>query len=297
MRLLITGGSGLLGSKIASIASQKGFKVYSGYNKHKSINGIPIKINICNKKAVLKAFKRIEPMAVIHAAALTDVDECEKKMDLAKKINIEGTYNIVYSSINNNNFFVYISTDYVFSGEEGVYKEEHEPKPINYYGLTKLEGEKIVFTSDVKSCIVRPSVIYGSSKSERKLNFALWVINSLKEGKPIKVVIDQWGSPTLNTNLAEMILEIVERQLKGFYHLAGVDILSRYEFAILIAETFQLDKSLIYPVKSHDMNWFAKRPRNTSLNVGKALKILRNKPINIKDALNKLKEEIGSKKA
>lgn len=296
MRLLITGGSGLLGSKIASIAIQKGYETYSGYNKHEAINGTPIKLDICNKKAVSKAFKRIKPEAVVHAAALTNVDKCEEKIELARKVNIDGTKNVVDSSKFHSAFIVYVSTDYVFSGEKGMYKETDEPKPINYYGLTKLEGENIVTASAIEWCIARPSVIYGSTPAAGKVNFALWMLKKLKERETIKIITDQWVSPTLNTNLAEMILEIIERKLTGIYHLAGATPINRYEFATLIAETFQLNKSQISPAKSHEMKWLAKRPKNTSLNVTKASKTLKNKPLKIQDALNKLREEIQSSK-
>jgi len=292
MRLLITGGSGLLGSKISGIAVQKGYETYSGYNEHETINGTPIKLDICNKESVNEAFKRIKPEAVVHAAALTNVDKCEEYMDLARKVNIEGTKNILESSERNNAFTVYISTDYVFSGEKGLYKEIDKPKPINYYGLTKLEGEKIVTKSATEWCIVRPSVIYGSRPAAGKENFALWVLNKLKKREPMKIITDQWVSPTLNINLADMILEIIERKLTGFYHLAGATPINRYNFALLIAEKFRIDNSPISPSKSNEMEWIAKRPKNTSLNVEKALKKLKNKPLKIEDALDNLRNEI-----
>ena len=292
MRLLITGGSGLLGSKIAHIAVQKGYKTYSGYNKHEAINGTPTKLDICNKNAVSKAFQRIKPEAVVHAAALTNVDKCDEDMDLAWYVNVEGTKNILESSELHNAFLVYVSTDYIFSGEEGMYKEADKPKPINHYGQTKLEGEELVKASKIKWCVARPSVIYGSTPAAGKVNFALWVLNKLKNKESTRIITDQWVSPTLNTNLAEMILEIMERNLTGIYHLAGATPLNRYEFATRIAETFQLDKSFVSPVKSSDMKWLAKRPRDTSLNVEKASNTLKNKPLKIQDALTKLKEEI-----
>ncbi|MFX0132118.1 MAG: dTDP-4-dehydrorhamnose reductase [Candidatus Hodarchaeota archaeon] len=292
MKALITGGSGLLGSKIAATATRNGYKVYSGYKKHKAIYGAPIKLDICDKQEVIEAFAKIKPQAVIHAAALTNVDRCEEDQKLAWKVNVEGTRNILESSVLHNAFFIYVSTDYVFSGEEGMYKETDRPDPINNYGLTKLEAERMVRDSSLEWCIARPSVIYGSTLATGKVNFALWILNNLKQGKPVKIITDQWVSPTLNTNLAEMILEVMERRLLGLYHLAGATPLNRYEYASLIAETFLCDKTLITPVKSGEMKWLAKRPRNTSLNVEKATKTLRHKPLEIQQALNKLKKEI-----
>ena len=295
MRFLVTGGSGLLGSKITYILEKRGHKVFSGHNKHKAKYGTPIKFDITDREEVKKAFELSKPEAVIHAAALTDVDKCEKDREYAWEVNVEGTENIVELSQANNAFLVYVSSDYVFSGEKGLYTETDTPNPINHYGLTKLEGEKIVSQSPLQSCIVRPSVIFGSTPSVGKVNFALWVIRKLRRGKRLRIFKEQYVSPTLNTNLAEMILEIVERKLTGIYHLAGATPINRYEFAKLIAETFELDGNLIYVNKHEKRRWFAKRPKNTSLNVKKALRTLKNKPLEIHDALKILKEEIKLK--
>jgi dTDP-4-dehydrorhamnose reductase len=285
-------GSGLLGSKIASISVRKGYETYSGYNDHEATNGTPVKLDICKKREVDKTFEKLKPDVVIHAAALTNVDKCEENNELARKVNIEGTNNITKAAERIKAFLVYVSTDYVFSGGEGLYKETDEPNPVNNYGLTKLEGEKIVTSSNLMWCIARSSVIYGSTLATGKDNFVLWVLNKLRNEEPLRIVTDQCVSPTLNTSLAEMILEILERRLTGVYHLAGATPLNRYEFAKLIAKTFQLDESLIDPARSSEMKWLAKRPRDSSLNVEKASKTLDNKPLKIREALNVLKEEM-----
>ena len=291
MRLLVTGGSGLLGSKIAEIAVKKGYEVYSGYNRHEAPNGIPISLDISQKTEVEEQFRRIMPEVVIHTAAVTNVDECEKEKNLAWTTNVEGTGNVAEQSRRCDAFLIYVSTDYVFSGEEGLYKENDETDPINYYGFTKLKGEEVVKELLPKWCIARSSVIYGSTPAAGKINFALWLIDKLREGETVKIITDQWVSPTLNTNLAEMIIEIAERKLTDIYHLAGATPLNRYEFTQLIAETFQLDRSLIEPAQSNQMNWIAKRPKDTTLNVEKAYKTLNVKPLEIREALRRLKEE------
>ncbi len=292
MRLFVTGGSGFLGSKIAEISIKKGHSTHSGYHLHKAVHGIPIKFDICDKKTVIKFVESIKPDVIIHTAAFTDVDRCEEEMNLARRVNVKGTKNIVESCTLYDTFLVYISTDYVFSGEEGMYKETDKQKPVNYYGLTKFKGEKIVKKSSIDWCIVRPSVIFGSKPSRRKRNFALWVIDRLIENKMTKVIRDQWVSPVLTENLSEMILEVFERRLCGIYHLAGATPITRYNFAMLLADTFHLQKELIKPIKSKDMKWRAKRPRNTSLDVSKAMKKLEKKPLQIHEAVRKMKEEL-----
>lgn len=290
MKLLVTGGSGLLGSAIATQLPNV-YTVYSGFNQHIATAGIPIPLDVTNREAVKDSFRKIKPDAVIHSAAMTHVDRCEENQRQATLVNVEGTRNVADEAAKHGSYVVYISTDYVFSGEIGGYKETDKPNPINHYGVTKLEGEKII-SAYPEHCIARPSVIYGSRPAAGKDNFVLWVIKQLRDRKPIQILTDQHVSPTLNTNLAEMIYEVMERHLKGVYHLSGATAISRYDFALKIAKTFELDQSLIIPATSDKMSWAAKRPMNSSLNLEKASKTLRCKPIEIDEALNRLKAEI-----
>lgn len=292
LRLLITGASGLLGLEISKKALHKGYDVYSAYHKHEKTYGKPVKLDIRDYKSVEKTFKEIKPDFTIHAAALTDLDRCEQEKEHAWDVNAHGTMNIVEQSKNFRTFLVYVSTDYVFSGEKGLYVETDEPNPVNYYGRTKLMGEQEVKNSQSKWCIARPSVIYGAFPVAGKHNFALWLIRELQKGKDIDIVADQWVSPTLNTNLAEMILEIVEKHLTGIYHLAGASRISRLQFAQMLADTFNLDRNAIKPSTLEKMNWLAKRPKDSSLNVSKATRILTNRPMKIEEALKKLKTEL-----
>ena len=292
MRLLITGASGLLGSKLCELATRKNHEVYSAYSQHKPLYGAPIQLDVSDKDAVEKIFKKVNPEAVVHAAALTNVDKCESEKELAWKINVEGTENIAESCEKHRAFLVYISTDYVFDGEKGMYKENDKPAPINYYGLTKLKGEESVENLADQHCIARSSVIFGSIPATGKINFALWLLDKLERKEGVKIVTDQWNSPTLNTNLADMILEVLERKLTGIFHLAGATRLSRYEFARLLAEIFSLDTNLISPASSKEIPWTAKRPRDSSLNVDRACQTLRNTPLKILEALEKMKKEM-----
>lgn len=292
MKLLITGASGLLGSKLSELARIRKCKVYAAYNQHKPVNGIPIKFDVSNRNAVEKAFGKIKPEAVVHAAALTNVDKCESEKELAWKINVEGTKTIAESCKKHHAFLVYISTDYVFDGEKGMYSEKDEPAPINYYGLTKLKGEESIKNLTNEYCIARSSVIYGSIPAIGKINFALWLLHKLKRRERVKIVTDQWNSPTSNTNLANMVLEVLEEKLTGTFHLAGATRLSRYEFSQLLAKNFSLDMNLITPVSSKDIPWIAKRPKDSSLDIDKAYQKFKNKPLKIHEALEKMEKEI-----
>lgn len=294
MKLLITGASGLYGSKLAQLALAKGIEVYSSDIQSLSVYGNFVKLDISGKIQVDEAFKTIKPDVVVHAATLTDVDKCETNKELAWKINVEGTRNIVEAAKNADSFLIYISTDYVFSGEKGNYKEADKPDPINYYGLTKLKAEEIVQTLP-EYFIGRPSVIYGSTPAAGKVNFALWLIETLRKGERVKIVTDQWNTPTLNTNLSEMTLEVIGRRLTGIYHTCGATRVSRLDFAEQIADAFDLDKSLIDSVLSSQFTWPAKRPMDSSLDTSKAQKILTHKPLIMVEALKQLKLELSHK--
>jgi dTDP-4-dehydrorhamnose reductase len=293
MKLLITGASGLYGSKIAELAQNKQFQVYSANNQHHVPNGTPIQLDITNKTQIETVFKDVNPEIVIHAAALTDVDKCEQNRELAWKINVEGTKNIAQAAKISKSFLLYISTDYVFDGEKGNYIETDLPSPISYYGYTKLKAEEHVKKIIPNSCIARTSVIYGASPAVGKINFALWLINKLKNNEQTKVFIDQWNSPTLNTSLAEMTLDAIEQRLTGTYHLSGATRISRYDFATQLAKTFNLNQSLLIPIATKDLKLPAKRPSDSSLNLKKAQQALNNKPMQIVQALEKLKTELS----
>lgn len=291
MRLLTTGASGLLGTRLCQLAEMRNNEVYAAYCEHVPLYGIPLQLSILDSKALQHAISKTNPHAVVHAAALTDVDKCEVEKELAWKTNVDATLKLVRLCKEHDIFLLYVSTDYVFDGKRGMYKETDNPAPINYYGLTKLKGEEAVRTLE-NHCIARASVIYGSTPSTGKINFALWLLDKIKKNEQVRIVTDQWNSPTLNTSMAEMILEILEKRKNGTFHLAGATRLSRYEFALHLAETFKLDAKSLMPTQLGDIKWIAPRPRDSSLDVKKADKMLDNKPIRVNEALEKMRDEI-----
>jgi dTDP-4-dehydrorhamnose reductase len=290
VKLLVTGASGLLGTKLCQIALRRNHGVYAAYNQNKPLFGTPVDFNILDLDAEQRALDKIKPDAVVHAAALTDVDKCELEKGLAWKTNVEATENLVRLCKKRDAYLVYVSTDYVFNGERGMYKETDTPSPINYYGLTKLKGEEAVRALD-DYCIARGSVTYGSTPATGKTNFALWLMDKLRKKEEVKIITDQWNSPTLNISMAEMIIETLEKRINGTFHLAGATRLSRYEFAQHVAETFNLDSKYIKPVKSKQIKWLARRPKDSSLDVRKAKQTLTIKPLEIHEALKKMKKD------
>jgi dTDP-4-dehydrorhamnose reductase len=294
MRILITGASGLFGSKLAQIATQNQHQVYAVFNQHFPPFGIPIIFDVTDKEQVDKTVMQVNPEVIVHAAALSDVDKCEQNPELAYKTNVYATQKIAKAAQANNAFLIYISTDYVFDGENGNYTETDQPSPINYYGYTKLQAEEQIKKNTKNYCIARTSVIYGATPAVGKINFALWILNKLKNKESIKVFIDQYNSPTLNTNLSDMILEIAERKLTGTYHLSGATRISRHQFAILLAKAFNQDPNQLTPINSKELVFPAKRPKDSSLNTKKAQQTLKSKPLQIDQAIEELKTELNS---
>lgn len=285
MKILLTGGSGLFGQAFIDLV-KKTYELYATYNQNPLNFENALQLDITDVEQVKKVIEKIKPDVIVHSAAFTNVDKCEIEKEKACETNAKATENIAKIADKINAKLIYISTDYVFDGEKGLYKEEDKTNPINYYGLTKLEGEKAVIKHCNDYVIARTSVIYGMNKK----NFATWVIDELKNGRQINIITDQWVSPTLNIDLAEQILALIEKDEKGIFHTAGGERISRYDFVMKLAEIFGFDKSLINPITSDKLNWIAKRPKDSSLDVSKISNI--KKPYEVNEALKKLKEMI-----
>jgi len=276
-----------MGSKVAQVALARGDEVFSGYAHNEPEFGRGVKFDLLDPAGILDLVDRMRPDVVVHSAALTDVDRCERERELAYKMNVEGTRATAMAAEKAGSFLVYISTDYVFDGLAGMYREDDSPNPLSYYGYSKLLGEQFC-----RGCIARTCVIYGSRPASGKVNFALWLINSLRSGKEVRVVTDQFITPTLNTNLAEMVLEAADRRLCGVYNMAGATRLSRYDFAIELAKAFDLDRDLLRRSRMEDMKWPARRPKDSSLDTSKATGMLAYKPLAIKEAIKRLVDEM-----
>jgi dTDP-4-dehydrorhamnose reductase len=284
LKLLITGAGGLLGNRLAELASEAGHMVYSLDNSHPSPHGNALLVDIGDESAIRKTIAETTPDVVIHTASITDVDLCETNPQLAMRVNGEATGFLSGACRETGSHLIYVSTDYVFDGTRGQYSEEDKPAPINTYGRSKLLGEKEMTRRGSRGCITRTSVLYGWGRPFRP-NFATWVHSKLAANEQIKVVTDQFASPTLNTHLARMLVEIAERRIQGILHVAGSSRVSRYEFAVMLAKQFGFRENLVTPVQADTTSWKARRPFDSSLNVSKAQEVLTNKPAPLEEAL------------
>ena len=287
--LLVTGAGGLLGNWTVGLAERNYAVTPTDIIEPQHAHGV--KADIAEAEEVKRLFRKVAPNIVIHTASETNVDRCETARDRAWKINVVGTMNIADASLDIGAKLIYISTDYVFDGEKSLYTEEDSPNPIDFYGLTKLEGERQAMRRCKNIAVLRTSVLYG--RHPTKQDFATWVISQLKQRQGITVVADHFNTPTLAENLAQMALEVADRDLQGVFHTSGCERISRYDFARKIAEKFSLDSDLIKPIEMVELKaWVAKRPRDSSLNTLKIQHELETKPLSINEGLSKLKEEL-----
>lgn len=292
MRIIIFGGSGFVGSKIAEIASENHL-VYSTFLSNEPSFGYRLKADVRNAYVVKKVVDYTKPDVVIHCASLAEPDKCEDDRQLAYDINVKGLENIVEAIGFKNILMIYLSTSSVFDGERGDRRENDLPHPINYYGWTMTESEKWLRSkTNISSLVIRTCMVYGSR--DHKRNFASFLLNKLRNGETVEIIDDQWLSPTYDVNLAEMVLECSEKRVTGILHLAGSTRTTRFLFAKALAEAYELDSSLILPISMKSMIWKAKRQRDMSLNVDKALSLLDHKPLNLKDSLERMRCGIDS---
>lgn len=284
MKYLVTGSAGLIGTQLVFDLEQTGRTVYSCYDNTEPLHGIPIKLDLLNLEEISTTLQKFHPDVIIHLAALTDVEKCEIEPKLAYLINTKATEKIVKETERIGCFLIYLSTDYVFDGKKGMYDENDSANPINQYGKTKLDGEKAVEKCKSPWAIIRTSTPFGNHSTKK--TFPIWVIENIQKNNTISLLEDQFTSPTYVPNLTEMILDIMSQNLVGFFHLSGSTRISRYEFAKMIVEKLNLDKSLLIPVKMNEMSWKAKRPLDSSLDVSKANLILNKKPFSVEHSLH-----------
>jgi len=299
VRILVIGGGGQVGTKIIEQAKNQ-FAVYATYQARRPPidESKSFHVDKTNRQAVLNLFEKLEPEVAIDTAALHNVDYCETHRDEAWTVNVEGTRNVAEACKKYGSRMIFVSTDYVFDGVKGNYTEDDTTNPINHYGVTKLEAERTIAQTLSDYVIARPSVIYGyvpisqrQSSSGKPLNFAMWLAQKLRNEEPLKIVTDQYGSPTLADSLAETLLKLAQSDKTGVYHTAGGTRLNRYEFAVKIAKKLKFKATLITPIMTSQLKQAAMRPMDSSLSVEKIEIHLGLRMPTIDEALEKFKRQ------
>ncbi len=297
-KVLVTGANGLLGQKIVQTFLNDFEVLGIGRQKKPSLelsNYDYLLCDITNREQILELVRNFEPNFIVNAAAYTNVDGCEDDKEECWKINVVGVENLANMAKRFGIHVIHISTDYVFDGVEGSYDEESRPKPLGYYGRSKLASENALISSGIECAIVRTMVLYGTGRNLGN-NFVTWVIEKLTNGETINVVDDQFGHPTLVDDLAKAIRKIVELKKTGIYNIAGSEYMNRFELALKVAEVFNLEPSLIHPVKTKDLNQKAPRPLNSSFDLNKTLKELGCQLSDVEKGLQTLRQQFDRPK-
>lgn len=289
LRVLLTGSNGLLGQKILEAAPDFGVKMYATSRGPSRYQGnTPVHYNALDLTDTngLKAYiTEIKPDVVIHAGAMTQVDECELHPEACYDANVSATRAVVEACEESNAHLIFLSTDFVFDGEAGPYKETDQPNPLSVYAHSKYEAEKLVEAMKGSWAIFRTILVFGITPGETRSNFALWARNSLRLGKTIQVVTDQYRSPILADDLALACLKGAVAKANGIFHVGGPETKSIYEWVMEVAEFWHLDKTLVVPVNGNMFTQPAKRPLKTGFILDKIHKELGFYPKNFKESL------------
>ena len=282
MKILITGAFGQLGNSLKNFLSINDEVFRTGLNI--PTGGKGLQLNIVDKIMLKDIISSISPDVIINLAALTNVDFCESNPEIAKEVNTNGVQNLVDVFSGR---IIHLSTDYVFDGLKGPYKEEDQINPISVYGKTKYDAEKIVLDKN-NNLVLRANVLYNML-GNNKASFLNWVVNNLKNKNSIQVVNDQFNNPTWTESIAEILVNCLNKDMSGLYHWGDQDYLSRYDFAIKIAESYNLKSDLIKQISTSQLKQMAPRPLNGGLDQSKLKKYLNIIPPSINDCLDAIR--------
>ena len=298
MRILLTGSNGFLGQKFCERLSEFS-EITSILGISKSKNRNPYLDKDCFRQVDLldyDATKNIvlayEPTHILHTAALTAVEICEENPQLAKQINVDISVQLAQIAKENNIHFTFLSTDFVFDGQHGPYKETDDVNATNHYGQTKIEAEKQITAVNPEAAILRTILVYGAIPDKNRSNLVLWAKKQLENDTQIKVVADQWRRPTWVDDLAGACYSAMKNRVSGIFHISGNEMMSILEAVQIIADTWNLDKSLITPITAAEIGQSSNRPRKTGFILDKAEQILNYKPTSFVVSLHKIDEQI-----
>jgi dTDP-4-dehydrorhamnose reductase len=299
MTILVTGSNGLLGQKLSTLlGSQPGIRPV--FTARKALT-YPIKggrfflLDVAKKDEIDQIFDAVRPDIIIHAAAMTQVDDCEIKKEECWLQNVTATNYLAAAAAQLGAFFIHVSTDFIFDGKSGPLDESANPAPVNYYGVSKLAAEEIVQQSALSWAILRTVLVYGVAHDLSRSNIVLWVKKNLEEGKPIKVVDDQWRTPTLAEDLAMGCWLVAKERKPGIFHVSGEEMMTPYDIAIRTARFFKLDESLIAKTDSNQFRQPALRPMKTGFIIEKAKRELGYQPHSFEEGLALIKKQISER--
>ncbi len=287
LTVLITGANGLLGQSIRMLLDLDKITVIA---TSLGLDRIPLhghtygELDVQSYRMCCEILDKYKPSVIINAAAMTNVDECEKNQQKCMRINTHSIENFIPYVQKYNAHFIQISTDMVFDGKKGNYHEDDVCDPVNFYGFSKLEAEQIVLKSIPRYTIIRTSLLYDV----RGDNFLTRMRHKLINRIPLDVVDDQYRTPTYVGNLAIAILQVIKQLKYGVYHISSGEKLSVFDIVCNIVTCLKLDNVLMNRIQSIDLNQIAMRPLDSSLNIKKSQKEFNFIPLTLNNTLNKI---------
>jgi len=297
MKVVVTGSNGLLGQTLVDMLLKfpKQYQVY-GLSRGKNISGRSdfeyMEVDLTNDQKLKDILTNIKPDAIVHTAAMTNVDACEEDKEGCLQLNIEVVKTISNVCKELNCYLVHISTDFIFDGQKGYYKETDVPNPLSFYGESKLQSENIVLNSGVSASILRTILVYGKVNNLKRNNIVLWVKEMLENKKEITIVDDQYRMPTYVVELALACKVCIDTSANGVFNISSSKLLSIFEIAKEIANVFELDSSYIQPISTAKLNQRANRPVKTGFDLTKTKTELNFHPKTFKEDLLKFKETL-----
>ena len=300
MRILLTGSNGLLGQKlIGRLSSRTDLELIAtarGENRAARRQGYQYHpLDITDRGEVLNTVARFKPEVLIHTAAMTHVDQCEQQPDACRLLNVTAVEHLVQACAENGVHLVHLSTDFIFDGSRGPLDETEPPAPISIYGHSKLEAEQAVQAGLSDAAILRTMLVYGLADEMSRSNILLWAVDSLSAGKPIKVVHDQFRSPTWAEDLAAACELAALSKAGGVYHISGERTLSILEFVREVARFWNLDESLIEAIDSASLAQPARRPPRTGFIIEKAKRELGFMPHSLEESFARVREQLDQR--
>jgi dTDP-4-dehydrorhamnose reductase len=289
--VLVTGANGFIGAYLVKqLISQEFFVIATGKGACRlpftAPNLVYETLDFTNAGAVRNCFDKHRPAIIVHCGAMAAVDECELNREGAFLTNVTGTIDLLKQAAAIGSFFIFLSTDFVFDGNKGMYREEDETGPVNYYGQTKLLAEAEVKKYEQGWSIVRTVLVYGKPFLNRS-NMLTNTAHALRKGAVLKIFDDQVRTPTYVEDLAGALVTIIEKLARGIYHISGGDVLTPYQMAVAVARHLNLDRSLVKRVSRNEWKQPAQRPLKTGFDISKAKKDLNYRPTSFEEGLAK----------